>query len=418
MQEVKIEKLVHGGQGLGTLPDGRKVFVWNALPGETVLVRLLKGKKSYAEGIADEIVLPSKDRIAPLEPESYLATSPWQIMTIKAENKAKQGILREAFEREGVELPDRLSFDMFGSEFGYRNKMEFGFWGDDEGIHAAHFVRGSHGKVKVRGSALAMEPINKALEALIAQLNTLTIRAGDLKAVILRCDQAGNTVAALFVKPASFPKLTLPKELQGLVVYHSNPKSPASVPTKLLQELGERGLQDVVYGARVQYDVLSFFQVNVPIFSHVISMMFSKVGDLPKIDMYSGVGSIGVALKGTEALVELDEANVAMAKRNVGNRPITVYHAAAEKALEYIAHDKVLIVDPPRAGLHDAVTEKISEILPPYVLYLSCNPSTQARDVKRLIAAGYQLVHISGYNFFPRTPHIESLVVLMRKGLK
>ena len=80
MEQVKIEKLVHGGQGLATLADGRKVFVWNALPGETVTLRMLKSKKGFAEAIAEEIVTPSKDRIDPIEPASYLATSPWQIM--------------------------------------------------------------------------------------------------------------------------------------------------------------------------------------------------------------------------------------------------------------------------------------------------------------------------------------------------
>jgi tRNA/tmRNA/rRNA uracil-C5-methylase (TrmA/RlmC/RlmD family) len=79
LQEVVIDKLVHGGQGLGTLPDGRKVFVWNALPGETVRVRLTKQRKDYAEAMAEEVVVPSVERVQPRD-EAYLSTSPWQIM--------------------------------------------------------------------------------------------------------------------------------------------------------------------------------------------------------------------------------------------------------------------------------------------------------------------------------------------------
>ena len=81
LEEVIIEKLVHGGQGLATLADGRKVFVWNALPGETVRVRIIKAKHSYAEAIAEEIVKASAERVEPSE-ANYLATSPWQMMTL------------------------------------------------------------------------------------------------------------------------------------------------------------------------------------------------------------------------------------------------------------------------------------------------------------------------------------------------
>jgi len=96
VETVDIEKLVHGGQGLGALPDGRKVFVWNALPGEQVRVRLIKQKRSYAEAIAEEIVVASPDRIEP-EEANYLATSPWQMMTFVAENRYKAEIVRELF---------------------------------------------------------------------------------------------------------------------------------------------------------------------------------------------------------------------------------------------------------------------------------------------------------------------------------
>ena len=268
MQEVTIEKLVHGGQGLATLPDGKKVFVWNALPAEKVLIRLLKSKKGYAEAIAEEVLDPSPDRIEPVEPESYLATSPWQIMTFAAENVAKKQILNDAFANEKINIP---TFDFVAGEqsIGYRTKMEFGFWGDNEGIHVAHFVRGSHGKTRVKGSALAKQAINEAVAAIVAQLNTLAapkhgIRAGDIKSLIVRCNQSGDAVAALFVKPKNFPKLRLPSCLKGIVVYHSNPKSPASLPTEQLQLEGVRILSDEVYGTTLHYDVLSFFKLTCP----------------------------------------------------------------------------------------------------------------------------------------------------------
>src|SRR6187551_1416919 len=99
MEQVTIQKLVHGGQGLSTLADGRKVFVWNALPGERVEVRVIKRKRSYAEAIAEEVVEASPERIAPRD-DNYLATSPWQIVSYEAGNHYKSEIVRELFAHE------------------------------------------------------------------------------------------------------------------------------------------------------------------------------------------------------------------------------------------------------------------------------------------------------------------------------
>ena len=101
---VKIHKLVHGGQGLGELADGRKCFVWGGLPNETVSVQLTRKKRDWAEGLAKEIITPSNVRITPLEPEIFIATSPWQILDYAAEAEAKQAILAETFEREHLAI--------------------------------------------------------------------------------------------------------------------------------------------------------------------------------------------------------------------------------------------------------------------------------------------------------------------------
>ena len=401
MHEDTIEKLVHGGQGLATLPDGKKVFVWNALPAEVLRIRVLRSKKGFAEAIAEEIIQSSPDRIAPLEPASYLATSPWQIMNFDAENTYKKEILVETFAREKVALPP---FECVAGDqqLGYRNKMEFGLWGDEEGIHLAHFVRGSHGKVRVSGSVLALPAVNNAAQAVLAAINKLDVRASDIKSVLVRASQDGRAVAAVFVKREDFPTLVVPQGLHGLVVYFSNPKSPASVPTKILQQSGERELSDVMLGSHtLHYDVLSFFQVNVPVFTMALNKINECTAGVPKVDVFSGVGSIGIPLDMTRALIESDEHNIEMARRNIGTKSIDVIHAPAEKALEHITGNEAVIVDPPRAGLHPDFTQKLLAAQPPLIAYLSCNPSTQARDVKLLVEGGYQLVTFEGYNFFP-----------------
>lgn len=417
MLEVTIDKLVHGGQGIGTLDDGRKIFAWNALPGERVALEVRKTKNRYLEGIAAEIITPSAERIAPLD-EAYLSTSPWQIMTLAAEQQNKRDILIETLQREHVILPDGgVAFAELDEAHSlhYRNKMEYSFWADDDGLHLALFHRASHGKRIVQGSSIAMPAVDIAAGKVCEALNAAGVRGSQLKTVIIRANQEGKTVAAVFVKDESFGKISdLAACADGVVVYYSNPKSPASVATRLLYQYGVTTLVDSIAGVPIHYDVLSFFQVNLPVFAGAAEKIRSFVqGDPEIIDMYAGVGTIAL-LTGATKMVELDGANIALAKTNAEGRDLTVVGVASEAALEHISATATLIVDPPRAGLHDKVTARIREILPPKIAYLSCNPITQARDLA-LLQENYVIESITGYNFFPRTPHIESLALLTRR---
>jgi hypothetical protein len=135
---------------------------------------------------------------------------------------------------------------------------------------------------------------------------------------------------------------------------------------------------------------------------------------LPILDLYSGVGTIGLTIGGDDVtLVEMNEHAVREMKQNIARlgKNAEAVLAASEQALDYITTDKTIIVDPPRAGLHTAVIEKLLEAKPPRIIYLSCNPVTQARDIS-LLAQIYGIRAHKGYNFFPRTPHIEHLVIL------
>lgn len=412
LEEIDITKLVHGGQGLGQLSDGRKIFVWNALPGEKVGVRVGRKKRDYAEGFAEEVLVASKHRTEPLD-EAYLSTSPWQIMTFEAENNYKKEILTEAFTREGIKLPE-FKFVSEGEPLHYRNKMEYSFWGDEDGLHLALFHRASHGKRIVTGSSIARPEIDETANEIVAILNKNGIRASQLKTVVIRTNKQGSVVAALFVKDKAFPEIeALQTVCQGITVVFSNPKSPASVVTEVLRTHGNVMLTDELAGRTLRYDVNSFFQVNLPIFEKAVASIKLVVKtDKSVVDMYSGVGTIGLIV-GASKLVELDIANIEMAERNVGSDKVEVIHASTENALENITPESTVIVDPPRAGLHSKIIGHILETKPKKIIYLSCNPSTQARDIARLLSV-YELKKFEGYNFFPRTPHIESLALLQK----
>lgn len=420
---VKIDKLVHGGQGLGTLSDGRKCFVWGALPGETVKVQITKNKKDWAEGCVAEVVMSSTDRIAPREPDIYLATSPWQILDYSKEAASKQSILNETFVREGIEV--RWSeFYQEKQEFEYRNKMEYNFWFFNETgrVSLALHKRGSHQKVAVRGSALADDAINRAGEALITYINDNDIEARPLKSVILRSDKSGTVGISLFVNDktiaGAFSNFKHPNSIFEII--YSNPRSPASVATELLVT-NSKTLSDTLQGRAFKYTTRSFFQVNISVYDKVLEIISKEIAVnslVDVIDMYSGVGSIGLSVVGDSqklTMIETSEESTSQAALNmVGRKNCNIVTATAESALEHIAGDEIVILDPPRAGLHKDVTDKLIELKTPKIIYLSCNPSTQARDIGLLLDAGYRITHAQGFNFFPRTPHIESLVIIER----
>ncbi len=405
------------GAQRGRSADRIAIFVWGGLPGELVNVRITKKKSSYLEGVVSEVIEASPDRVEPREPDVYLSSSPWQIMTFQAENEAKQSILEESFAREGMDGVKWQTFVSGDQVFGYRNKVELGFWGDEQGVHYASYIRGTHGKRIVTQNALATDAINDVLAAFLAELNRFIekyqMRAGDFKTVTFRSSSNGEVVAALFTKreDVDFSDFSLPEGIKGLVIYFSNPKSPASVPTKQLYITGDITLTDDVLHKHITYDVLSFFQVNLPVFEVAAKQIKKCVGSQPATDMYSGVGTIGIAV-GANILVESDLSNIRYTQQNAPDG-VKVVSAKSEDALEHIIDSQILIVDPPRAGLHKNVVERILEAAPPQVIYLSCNPSTQARDIK-LLEVKYRISHAQGYNFFPRTPHIESLIVLER----
>jgi 23S rRNA (uracil1939-C5)-methyltransferase len=203
------------------------------------------------------------------------------------------------------------------------------------------------------------------------------------------------------------------KTENGEIIF-SNPKSPASVITKRLTE-PTKVLSDTILDVPFHYATEGFFQINLPVYQQALKDMSEWVQeDTETVDLYSGVGSIGLTIGGNGVtLVELNEHAVREMERNIAtlDKQATAVLAASEQALSYITSDKTIIVDPPRAGLHEDVIWRLIDEKPKRIIYLSCNPVTQARDIAKL-AVAYGIKMHKGYNFFPHTPHIEHLVVL------
>ena len=431
-ETLRLEKIVGGGQAIGTLDDGRKAFVWGGLPKELVTIRVTKKKSHFVEGIVTEIIEKSPERITPKDENSYLSTSPWQIMPMSSEQSYKASLIEEAFLLHNITLPEKIEVFSDDVEFNYRNKVEFSWFGDKtdddekETLDLAFFKRGGKGKIIVNGTSLAHPSINKLAIEIRDLLREKPIVARQLKTLLIRSDQQGNAVWQLYVKDKienliSDDEAKLLSAAGGEIIY-SDPKSPASRITERLNKFSDTTLSDTILGIAFNYACEGFFQVNIPVYEKALSDMKAWINcneKMPTLDLYSGVGTIGLTIGGDNVtLVEINEHAVAEMQRNIAklNRPnAKAILAPSEKSLEYITGEQIVIVDPPRAGLHADVANRLLETAPPRIIYLSCNPVTQARDVS-LLQEKYEIVHHQGYNFFPRTPHIEHLVVLDKKA--
>ena len=425
-ETVKFNKITPGGQALGELESGKKIFVWGVLSGETAKVQITKSKKSFAEGFATKILEKSPNRIEPRDPESFLSTSPWQIFDFDFEQKTKQELIEESFRQEKITLNQEEIYSD-GEIFEYRNKVEFSFWfekfenSDDGELNLAFFKRGGKGKIPVNGTSLAKPEINRAGQKVLEILRARKTASRDLKTLLIRANKNGEIAAQLYVKEEDFTPFS-PQEITKLgfkcfEIIFSNPKSPASVITKILQISGEKNLTDSVLGVNFNYATESFFQINLPVYEKALLDMKRFIDcEKPTIDLYSGVGSIGLTIgENNLTMVEINESAVAEMRSNIAKlgreNSAKAILAPSEKALDFIESGANLIVDPPRAGMDKKVCAKILEVEPEKIIYLSCNPTTQARDAA-ILSEKYDIIYSRGYNFFPRTPHIENLIVL------
>lgn len=380
---VSVEKIIPGGQALGTLKDGKKIFLWNALPGEEVTkYDVTKNKSHFVEAIATEISHLSPYRVQP-EDSCYLSTSPWQIINYNYELKLKQELVVEILKEHQIDIPTpEIVTD--GHDYHYRNKMEYALYWDNEAqkISLAFHARGSHRKVPITKSSIERPELFAHATKIIDELNQKHDEARRYQSLLLRCNQAGQISGGLFENNKPHPVF--------------------------------KNLTDTILGHTYSYSPNGFFQINLPVYELALQEIKKYVLTDKVLDLYAGVGTIGLSVARDRhlTLVECDNSAFVELSRNCNtNSNCSCYHSKSEDALSYIEHNQTVIVDPPRAGCDTKLIKRLLEVTPPKIIYLSCNPATQARDVKQLLTK-YHIENIKTFNFFPHTPHIENLIVL------
>lgn len=379
------------GQGIATNSDGKKIFLWNALPGETVTeYQILKQKSHLTEAVALKIESPNPHRVLPRD-EHYLSNSPWQILDINYENSVKKQIIEELFSK--LKTPE-ITFEASDNEYFYRNKMEYSLYYDHETvkIYPAIHRRGSHHKIPILTSSLENPAIYQRAMEIIEELNTKQEDSRKYQSLLLRCNRQGEVSGGLYENYQPHPTF--------------------------------KNLTDKILDYEFSYSPNGFFQINLPEYEKVLRKIKDFIKDQNKVvDLYSGVGTIGLTVAGDKnlTLVEVDKFahsellnNIETVKSSTGNSNITGILAKSETIYNHITHDSTVIVDPPRSGCDTILIETIKQKLPEKLVYLSCNPITQVRDLDSLLNY-YEIKNVTGYNFFPHTPHIECLVLLERK---
>lgn len=366
-----------------------------------------------------------------------------ELYNIEDFKQEKFTFVQRIYELSEFEIPDYSEIVQSPILFGYRNKMEYPFYAlEDESLMLAEYKKGSrYGLIPFEGSPLAHPKINKCALSILKILNDRNIRKRSLKGLQMRYSWTEDKVTAiLFVKDEEFQELPKIKEIDSdlkcLITYYSTHKSPAYVMTKKLYSEDNEELTEKILDNTFIYPFDGFFQINLPLFEDFlktsINYLKQEISIQKKItrnliDLYCGVGTIGISifksltskftkligLEYTPSAEKYFKINAEQTYINYSNYEFT--SSQAERSFKDILKSSdVLILDPPRAGCHINVTNEILEKVPEYIIYLSCNPESQLKDLQLLISK-YNIELIKTYDFFPNTNHLENLVILKRK---
>jgi 23S rRNA (uracil1939-C5)-methyltransferase len=401
---IKLEKLAYGGDALGRLPDGRAAFVPFALPGETVRARVVEERRGHVRAEINEILEASPERIAP-KCKHFIACGGchYQHLPYESQLKAKTEILRDQMMRIGkIGDPPVRATVASAREWNYRNNIQF------------HLTRlGKLGYVGVDGrSILAVSECHLPEPELDALWPGLQFEPGlGLERVSLRLG-AGGEIMLLLESPE-------PPELEieaGISVVHllGDEAVVMAGDDHLVMEVNDRPFR-VSAGA--------FFQVNTTMAGKMVSHLLEHLPVTPQattLDIYCGVGLFSAFFARRVKRVIGIEVSPAACEDFTANldefENVELYQAPAEDVLPHLELEPDLVIlDPPRLGLDRRVLDTLCSMAPKKIAYVSCDPSTLARDASRLLAGGYRLVEVTPFDLFPQTYHIESISIFERE---
>lgn len=441
--ELTIDDLAFGGEGVGRA-DGYVVFVRGGLPGDRLRVRLTEARGRFGRAAIEEVLVPSPDRVpAPCPYFGRCGGCRLQHLAYPAQLAFKEKQVRECLHRLGgvgeFELRPILPA---ADTYGYRNKMEFTIAGDPPAL-GLHVFERYDVVLDIERCLLQSETMNTLLDEFRRQLRDRALSVWDprterglLRFVMMR--EGRNTGEAMVNVVAAAPDVeTLTPVADAVrdrapattsVVLNVNAKK-ASVAVGSEEHLlaGREHITESLDGVVFQVSANSFFQTNTRqaerLFA-VVEAACELTGEETLLDLYSGTGAISLLLaRRVRAVygIEVAAAAVADAIRNAranGIENCTFLAGEVRHVLPDLMRQgvraSVVVADPPRAGFHPKALSALATLAPARIVYVSCNPSTLARDVGDLVRQGYRLEWVQPVDMFPQTPHIEAVARLSR----
>ncbi|GAB4366518.1 MAG: 23S rRNA (uracil(1939)-C(5))-methyltransferase RlmD [Calditrichia bacterium] len=452
--QVTVEKLAYGGKGIARL-DNRVVFVDGAVPGDTALVRIQKVKRNHAEARVVSIISPSSLRQSPpCQHADYCGGCKWQHLAYDHQLRVKKELVKEALEHIGgfkdVEVLPTIASP---SIFAYRNKMEFSFtdrrWLPPPELENPEITKGFALGLHVPGAFDRVMHIDYCWlqDDLMNQILNFTqeyfrqggfsvynlkTHEGFLRFLVLRKSFAQEKYMVNLV--TSEPgKEKLSDYVQQLTESFPSISSVVNTVNRRVAQIAFGEEEYLLYGEPAlkeklgDYEFLisanSFFQTNPLQACKLFETTQQFVGGPHSLvwDLYSGTGTIDMFLSGQAKRIvgfELVGSAVKDAEANCRQNGVTncefISGDIRENILKQNAQPDVIVTDPPRSGMHPDVVEGILAANPQKIVYVSCNPTTMARDLK-ILSTGYNPILVQPIDMFPHTYHIETIVLLERK---
>ena len=445
---VSIDDLAFGGDGVGRA-NGYVMFVRGGIPGDRLRVRVTETKARFGRGAIEAVEIPSPDRIdAPCEYFGRCGGCRLQHMAYPAQLAFKEKQVRDCLERLGGLPPFELRPILAAAEtFGYRNKMEFTVDRSPSGaVLGMHEADRYDAIVDIERCLLQSEGMNALLaetRALVRSRDVSVYETGPdgegkglLRFVALREGRRTGQLMVNLVAAAPDVQTLAPvaEELRArvpatasVVLNVNAAKASVAVGTEEHLLLGRDTITETLGGVDFQVSANSFFQTNTVqaerLFG-IVAEACALTGTETVIDLFSGTGAISLLLARKCARVygvELVSAAVADAHRNARENGIDnctflageVQHVLPELVSQGVRAD-VVVADPPRAGFHPKALAALATLAPARIVYVSCNPSTLARDLGDLVRRGYVLDWVQPVDMFPQTFHIEAVAHMRR----
>ena len=428
---VQIDKLVHGGKGL-THDGSLAIFVEGVLPGESVRIQPERVKKGYAEGRLLEVVTPSPHRTdAPCPVYGQCGGCQLQHASPTAQLELKRDILAETLVRLGglvdVAVPPLIASP---DVYGYRHRARLAVvTPKGKTASLAYHEEGSHRLVPIAACPLLAPRLNEA----VAHLNRALAGSG-LMAALIQEVRLGYSVATgervIQYEAERCTRRQAEGWFERVRTGLDGLKGQVMIAGRGLQQRrwvdGETALTEQVAGLRLRCSDRAFVQANWRLNEMLVETVtdWALTGQdrapLRVLELYAGIGNFGLPLARGGALVTLVEANpAALADARYNARVNHVgrcrfRQGSAEAILDASTPDEYdfVLMDPPRTGLSKEALTGLLRLRPRRLVYLSCDSPTLARDLRVMREAGYRVTRLQGFDMFPQTMHIETLVEL------